>query len=197
MVISGTYWVWDGRGFTPRPLDRHHHDAYELVDGEIEQPDLAALAEVMRINPHAHAVIAPDFRSWGRDEDGDRKWESGWAGMYCPDLGAVVSLRWGQHARILAHELAHSVIPALCEALADDGKADHDLARWLCTLRHHGTPPGFPAEWWESTYEEPLCLSYDHWHVGREQPHGLALPRGVERIYRGIRSGAVWRKYMA
>lgn len=195
MVISGTYWIWDGRGFVPRPLDRHHHDSYELIDGDVPEPDLAALAEVMAINPHAHAILAPDFRSWGRDEDGDRCWTDGWAGMYYPDLGAIMSLRWGQHARILAHELAHSVIPAILDDL--DGHADEALAKWLRTLRHHGTPPGYPDDWWESTYEEPLCLSYDHWHVGREQPHGLALPGAVERIYNGIKSGKVWRRYMA
>lgn len=173
----------------------HHHDSYELLDGEVEQPDLSALAEVMRINPHAHAVLAPDFKSWGRNEGG-RHWESGWAGMYYPDLGAIVSLRW-HPIRTLAHELAHSVIPALCEALADDDRADHALARWLRILRRDGTPVGYPDSWWESTWEEPLCLSYDHWHSGADQPHGLALPKSVERIYRGIKSGAVWRRYMS
>jgi hypothetical protein len=194
-MVTGTFWIWDGRVFTPRPLDRHHCDAYELLDGDIPEPDLVALAEVMAINPDAHAILAPDFKSWGRIE-GSPKWESGWAGMYYHDIGAVVALRW-HPVRTLAHELCHSIVPALGELLDDDNQADEALAKWLRILRHHGTPTGYPAAWWESSWEEPLCLSYDRWHIGDIQPHGLALPRQVERIYRGIKSGKVWRKYMA
>ncbi|NFV79002.1 hypothetical protein [Magnetospirillum aberrantis] len=199
-MVSGTYWVWDGAAFVARPIDRHHHDSYELLDGEIEQPDLDALAACMAINPACHTILAPDFASWGDGTDGPRKWEGGWSGTYFRPINtAVVGLCGGYHEEILAHELCHSIArEPLWDALADDDQADTALTAWLAELGQWPEPPQLAddPEQWEIA-EERLCYSYDSWHGGREQPHGLALPRGVERIFRGIKSGKVCRRYMS
>lgn len=206
-MVSGTYWVWDGVGFRSRPIEMHHHDAYELLDGEVEQPDLDAMAECMATNPHVHAIVTPHFATWDRfDEAGtplpSPRWSADWAGTYLPDHATVlVSLRWSGTPAwavgMLAHELCHSVEKALFVALESDEAADMALAKWLRILCRHGVPEGYPWKWWEGTYNEPLALSYECWHANRDQPNGLALPKAVERIYRGIRSGKVWRRYMS
>lgn len=199
-MVSGLFWVWDGRGFVPRSLAMHHHDAYELLDGEIEHPDLAALAEVMAINSACHTILAPNFASWGDGtDDGPRKWVGGWTGTYFrPIRTAVIGLCGGYHTQILAHELCHSIAEALGDALTADDSAMRALDAWLGELGLWPEPPQLvddPKQW--EIVEERLCYSYDAWHVGADQPHGLALPRQVERIYRGIKSGKVWRRYMS
>lgn len=199
-MVSGVYWIWDGRGFAPRSIERHHHDLYELLDGEIEHPDLAALAATMAINPACHTILAPDFKSWGDGTDGPRRWEGGWSGTYFRPLNTVVvGLQGGYHEQILAHELCHSIArDPLWQALAADDTADRALNAWLAELGRWPEPPQLvdDPEQWEIT-EERLCYSYDHWHVGADQPHGLAVPKAVERIFKGIKSGKVGRQYVA
>jgi hypothetical protein len=196
-MVTGTAWVWDGIGFHPRPCDDIHLGdgiAIARADVPVPEPDLARITEAMSINPCARMVLAPDFVGMG--------WDQSWHwGMHIRDLRLCIAalarpISAETIVAVAVHALCHSVEEPLLHALAADPKADAALTAWVDRLADWPPPLGRSRPWWWDRAEERLAYSYERWHVGDTQPHGLALPRSVERIYRGIRSGKVCRKYM-
>lgn len=196
MTVIHDYWTWDGAAWLPRSIDLHHADEYELRPSPCRLPtaeewaDMADMAT--RINPAAVTIIAPDFATWGGiDPLGRRRWEADSAGICIRHRVCLIGLKWGMSPpRVLAHELLHSLWPVL----RDDDRAAPIIGEWQRRLIRLGPPPEVDGKWWTGNYEEPVCLSFDCWFAGQEQPYGLPLPKPVERVASITGKVKVWER---